>query len=221
MCVYIKHRAQKPSFPEAKRYTERCGSRPHRLRRPHRVHTGPDSHTRTHAPRGLTAVSTAPSLLTALVREGSGLAGPFQTPSQETETTFLTGKEKPVRILPLTRPQHVLNWTSSSSEVPSGDISPPAVGGQWSLLEARSPGCWVRLPDGCGWCCGAWSLAPARDSPGRLVWEPGSLRRQTPPAGPRGKQRRGRRKRARAACPGAGSTSTYLDMEVSTDSEDG
>ena len=136
-------------------------------------------HTLGHTPRAAWPRKHRSSLLTALVREGSGPAGPFQTPSQETETTFLTGKEKPVCILPLTRPQHALNWTSSSSEVPSGDISPPAVGGQWSLWEVRSPGCWVRLPDGCGWCCGAWSLAPARDSPGRLVWEPGSLRRQT------------------------------------------
>ena len=60
----------------------------------HYVHTGPDSHTRTHSPDGLTAGGPVPSLLTAPGQEGSRLSGPFQTPSHETETPFPTGKKK-------------------------------------------------------------------------------------------------------------------------------
>lgn len=51
MCVYIKHRAQKPSFPEAKALHRAVWhSRPRRASH-HYVHTGPDSHTRTQPVR--------------------------------------------------------------------------------------------------------------------------------------------------------------------------
>lgn len=168
-------------FQRQKRYTERCGTAGLA-----ELHTTTSTqgliHTLGHTARSAWQPgSPAPSLPTASVQEGSRLPGPFQTPSQETETTFLTEekKKKPVCILPLTHPQHVLNWTSSSYDVPSGGVSPPAVWGGEVFRRYGLQGGWVRLPDGCGWCCGAWSLAPSRDSPGRLVWEPGTLRRQT------------------------------------------
>lgn len=94
MCVYIKHRAQKPSFPEAKALHRAVWHSRARGASHHYVHTGPDSHTRTHSPDGLTAGGPVPSLLTAPGQEGSRLSGPFQTPSHETETPFPTGKKK-------------------------------------------------------------------------------------------------------------------------------
>lgn len=54
-CVYIKHRAQKLSFPEAKALHRAVWHSRARGPSHHYVHTGPDSHTRTHSPDGLTA----------------------------------------------------------------------------------------------------------------------------------------------------------------------
>lgn len=143
MCVYIKHRAQKPSFPEAKALHRAVWhSRPRRASH-HYVHTGPDSHTRTQPVRPDSP--EAPLLLFPQPRSRRALdyLGLFRhrhmklrQPSSQKKKK----KKKPVCILPLTHPQHVLNWTSSSYDVPSGGVSPPAVGGRRSLLEVRSPG---------------------------------------------------------------------------------
>ena len=38
-------------------------------------------------------------------------------------------------------------------------LLPPSGGGAVFRRYGLQRG-WVRLPDGCGWCCGAWSLAP-------------------------------------------------------------
>lgn len=209
-CVYVKHRAQKPSFPEASITQSRVAADLTELRR-HWVPTGPDSHTRTRPRKAWWPISTILSLPTASVREGSRLTGHFQAIFKhchikpiQLSSKKVNGRTqtKPVFTFPLPHPQHILNnnlsWCPFWGRVTSCS--------QWGLLEAQlclwlSPSpWWVWLVLGVG----VQSVAPTQESLQHLVWEPGTLRRQTrgwathPPSQPRGKQRRTRCKRRKS-----------------------
>ena len=146
MCVYIKHRAQKPSFPEAKALHRAVWHSRARGASHHYVHTGPDSHTRTHSPDGLTAGGPVPSLLTAPGQEGSRLSGPFQTPSHETETPFPTGKKKKASLnSPADPPPACLELNSRGREVLSNqevlEAGSSPSDGSAALIFSRRPVC--------------------------------------------------------------------------------
>lgn len=182
MCVYIKHRAQKPSFPEAKALHRAVWhSRPRRASH-HYVHTGPDSHTRTQpvwpdSPE-------APLLLFPQPRSRRALdyLGLFRHRHMKLRQPSSQKKKKKKSQSVFSRwPTLSMFWIEQALPTmsPLGAFLLPPSGGGEVFWRYGLQGGWVRLPDGCGWCCGAWSLAPSRDSPGRLVWEPGTLRRQT------------------------------------------
>lgn len=195
-----------------------------------RVHTGPDSHTRTH-PR----VAWQPRSIVFLFWQ------PWSRKALDYPGIFkhcrINGYNLPQRkqITEL-RPNQSL-----SSPVPA----PGIVGIKQALLRMSALGAfhipqpggseffWMQSPvaEATSLRAGAAGVqrsAPTQESLRHLVWEPGTLHRQTrgwvmhPPSPPRGKQCRTDASARGAACPGCPlSTSTYLDMEVSTDSEDG
>lgn len=80
----------------------------------------------------------------------------------------------------------------------------PQSGGSEFFQMHSFPGVAAPSPQGCGWCWGVQRLAPTQESLRHLVWEPGTLHRQTrgwgmhPPSRPRGKQRRTKCKRKRS-----------------------
>ena len=142
----------------------------------------------------------------------SRLSGRFQTLARETDTTFLiesklensdqTSLYSPPRPHP--HPHHILNRTSSSDHVPSGDVFRPTGGGQRGLRETRVPGAAESIPlvGAAGAAGGGPSGTPSVG--GRHPAQTDAGRAAHPPGRDREASRGARAASAgRAACPGA------------------
>lgn len=238
VCV---HQAQgtEPSSPEAKAShtaASRCGAAGLPSSAGTTMYTQGLIHTLGHTPcMACQPVCTVLSLLTASIQEGSRLSGHFQTLPHQTDTTFHKGSKlqswDQTSFILLPYPTPGIFWIKQTLLVMSAfqTVPIPQSGGHEFVWRQRFPGRLSPSPDGVAGPAGAQRRAPTRDSLWHLVWEPGTLHRQThgwgmhPPSQPKGKQRRTgcKHEKSNLSSSAPVSTSTYLDMEVSTDSEDG
>lgn len=164
MCVYIKAQGTEAILSRGKSITHSgVAQQTSQSFARTNVSTRGLIHTLGHAaPYGLTACEHRPFSSDGLGPEGSRLSGRFQTLARETDTTFLiesklenSDQTSLCSPPPRPHPHHILNRTSSSDNVPSGDVSRPTVRWQRSLLEGDtgSRGGRVHPPGGRGWRC--------------------------------------------------------------------
>lgn len=154
--------------------------------RPHEHPTFPTStqgliHTLGHTARSAWQPgSPAPSLPTASVQEGSRLPGPFQIYRHRKlrQPSSQKKKKKASLYSPFDPPSACFELNKLFLRCPLRGRFSSAVQGGRSLSEVRSPG-WLSPSAWRVWLV-LWGVeSGSSDSPGRLVWEPGTLRRQT------------------------------------------